>query len=184
MKTSILLLTFASLTAVGQENWEKGVQYNKTAPLDSATYKSLTQKASLAPSTKSPTTFIADDFINNLMKNFNYWTPFYENHPTTLYIFPNAKSSADSIMVAENSDNKYVFKKTGKDWSMINFSIKVSGFTLNHVACGQTSKEAFKKMDIKLKKPITDGQVWVSNKSGTYKFLFTFTGDKLTRIQL
>lgn len=184
MKKIILLLTFASLTAVGQENWEKGVPYNETAILDSTTYKSLTYKATLSPSTNPPITFIADDFINNLMKNFTYWTPFYENHPTTLYIFPNAKSSADSIMVAENSDNKYVFKKNGKDWSMINFSIKVSGFTLNHVACGQTSKEVFKKMDIKIKKPITDGQVWVSNKSGTYRFLLTFTDDKLTRIQL
>ena len=184
MKKIILLLTFASLTAVGQENWEKGVQYNKTATLDSATYNSLTQKASAAPSATAPVSFIADDFINNLMKNFTYWTPFYENHPTTLYIFPNAKSSADSMMVAESSDNKYVFKKSGKDWSMVNFSIKVSAFTLNHVQCGQTSKEALNKMGIKIKKPITDGQVWVSNKSGTYKFLLTFTGDKLTRIQL
>lgn len=181
----ILLLNFISITAFAQdENWNKPVEYNKTQSLDSLTYKLLTQKATLSPSTNAPVSFIANDYINNLMKSFTYWTAFYENHPTTLYIFPNAKSSADSILVAENSDNKYVFKRSGHEWLMMNFSIKVSGFTLNHVACGQSSKEALKKMNIKLKKPITDGQVWVSNKSGTYKFLLTFTDDKLTRIQL
>jgi len=172
------------LTTIGQAQIDDAVIINKTVPLDSSTYKSLKQKPSTTVATNSVLSFTADDFINNLMSNFTYWTPFYENHPTTLYIFPNAKSSADSIMVAENSDNKYVFKKVGSKWFMTNFSIKVSGFTLNHVECGQTSKEAFKKMDIKIKKPIADGQVWVSNKSGTYKFLLTFVGDKLTRIQL
>lgn len=184
MKKIILILPIICLTAIGYAQNEDTLTINKTVPLDSLTYSSLKQKPTATPSVKPILSFTADEFINNLMSIFTYWAPFYKNHPTTLYIFPNPKSSSDSILVAENSDNKYVFKKVGNEWFVTNFSITVSQFTLNHVECGQTSKEALKKMGIKIEKPITDGQVWVSNNSGTFKFLLTFAHDKLTRIQL
>lgn len=184
MKKTLLLLTLISLCLASKAQIEDTVIVNKTVVLDSLTYRSLIQKPMPVSSTNTPASFTANDFINNLMDGFTYWTPFYEGHPTTLYVFQNAKSSADSILVAENSDNRYVFKKAGTKWLMTHFSITVSGFTLNHVACGQTSKEVLKRMGIKLKKPIANEQVWVKNKSGSYKFLLTFTNDKLTRIQL
>lgn len=184
MKNIILLLILVSLKAVGQLDFCGEIQYNKTVTLDTTTYKSLSKKATLTPSKNPPLSFIADNFINNTISSYPYCKSFFGDHTTTLYVFPNATSSSDSIMVAENINSKYVFNKVGDYWFMTNFSITNSPFTLNRISCGQTSKEVFNEIGIKIKKPILDRQVWVSNKSGTYKFLLTFINDKLTRIQL
>lgn len=184
MRNIILLLMLVSLKAVGQLDFCPKIQYNKTVTLDTTTYKSLTKKASLTPSKNTPLSFIADNFINNAISSYPYCMLFLGDHTTTLYVFPNATSSSDSIVVAENIDNKYVFNKVGDHWFLTNFSITNSPYMLNRVSCGQTSKEAFSEIGIKIKNSIPNRQVWVSNKSGTYKFLLTFINDKLTRIQL
>lgn len=173
----VSMLVWLTITCHGQTN----ITINKTVTLDDAIYKSLRQN----PMTMGPMqTFKADKFINDLMSDFTFYQPFYEGHPTTLYVFPNPKSSSDSILVAENSDNKYVFKRSNNKWLMSHFSITVSGFTLNHLACGQTSKEALKKMGVKIKEPINNGQVLVSNSAQTCAFLLSFANDKLVKIQL
>lgn len=181
MKKIILALTLVWLTTTAQGQAEGAVIINKTVTLDDATYKSLRQNTL----TMGPIqTLKVDKFINDLMKDFTFYQPFYEGHSTTLYISPSPKSSSDSMLVVENADNKYVFKRMNNKWLMEHFSITVSGFTLNHLACGQTSKEALKKMGVKIKDSINNGQILVSNNSGTYIFLLSFANDKLVRIQL
>ena len=183
MKEVILIFMVAFLTLCGQAQDEFGVTIKDTVFVDSSNIASLKQPALNAPPTDPNFSFKNNDFVNKTIDDFEYWNAFFEGYQTTLYIYPNAKSSADSILVAKNETNTFYFKKTGSKWLVKNFIIKSSNITLRQIGCGQTSKEVFKFLNKKNHKPIDDGQVWVYNKKGDDLIVLTFSKDKLICMQ-
>jgi len=184
MKKTFFIFTTTCLTFLGQAQNEFGVTINKIVRVNDATSVSAKQLDLQAPPT-DPDFIITDDkWVNNIMEKWDYWDGFFEGHQTTLLIYNNGKTSADSVLVAENADNNFSFNKVGAKWHMQNFTIKSTNMSLNHVACGQTSKEVFKILNKKIKKPVDNGQVWLSNKNGSYRFILTFVKDKLVSMQL
>ena len=185
MKKLILIFSTIGLTTIGQAQDEFKVTINKTVRLDDATVVSVKQVDLKAPPPTDPDFSITDDkWVNNIMDKWDYWDGFFKGHQTTLFIYNNGKNSADSVLVAENTDNNFYFTKVGASWHMKNFTIKATNMSLNHVACGQTSKEVFKILNKKIKKQVGNGQVWLSNKNGSYCFILTFVQDKLVSMQL
>lgn len=171
------------LTTIGRAQDEFGVTINKTVVLDASNITSIKQADIVAPPTDPDFSFKNDEFVNKTVDDFEYWNAFFNGYQTTLYIYPNAKSSADSILVAQSETNTFYFSKAGSKWLVKNFTIKGSNITLRQVGCGQTSKEVFKMLKEKIKKPVGDGQVWISNNKGDKKIVLTFSKDKLVSMQ-
>ena len=183
MKKVILILSTIFLTTIGQAQNEFSVTINKTVRIDSSVNICAKRWDLKLPTDKD--FFITDDkWVNNIMDKWDYWDGFFQGHQTTLFIYNNDKPYADSVLVAENADNKFFFTKVGANWHMKNFTIKATNMSLNHVACGQTSQEVFKILNKKIKKQVGNGQVWLSNKNGSFCFILTFVQDKLVSMQL
>ena len=162
------------------------VTYHKTFRVDSITAFSVKPiPDAIRPS--DPEFIIVDDqFVNHIMDKFEYWDGFFADQLNTLIIFPGShkKNVSDSLLISENAQNKLSYTKIQNIWHVQNFSIKSTNISLNHVACGLTSKEVFKILNKKIKKKVGNGQVWLSNKNGTYRFILTFYEDKIIQMQL
>jgi hypothetical protein len=174
------IFTIISICLVIISQAQSPVKFNQVIRVDTALITSNT--VALNALSDSDFMITNTEWVDNIMKDFTYWDEMYDDGFTTTLLI-NEKSKPDSIMVVESKLDKYVFIKQNAQWYIQNFSIKSTNLTLNHVAVGLTSKEVFKLLGKKIKKPVGNGQIWVSNKSGKTRLIFTFVNDKMIEMR-
>jgi len=181
MKKTILTLTVVcfALKGLAQAN----MVFNKTIKVESENEVPFERPDLKSPPTNPDYLITDDDFVSKITNAFTYWDLHdYKMYQSTLYTYPKGNSS-DSTLIIEGENNAFLFNSIDNKWHLKSITLKGTNISLRNIRCGNTSKEVFKLLNKKTKKPLDEGQIWVVDKDKIHHFVFTFSKGKLINIQ-
>ncbi|MGE0568442.1 MAG: hypothetical protein AB7O73_10875 [Bacteroidia bacterium] len=175
------LVTFFAFGSLAQSD----IKYTKTIKIDSETSVKFEKVDLKSPPTNPEFSITHNEFVSKLIDAFSYLDMEEEKklYQTTLYLIQNG-NSIDSSVVIEGENNSFLYAKTDDKWQLKNFTIKGTNISLRNISCGLTSKEVFRLLNKKIKTPVGDGKIWISDTDNKHHFVFTFVKDELVSMQL